>query len=474
MIVLQVIVLLITVVALLPLRLAKVQARTHQLSLLHRSMAWQALILCLYYVGLILQSLILTAWLWMEDKSFIVLICGLVSIAALTYRYVLLYGETIHFGKMMHKSREKYRRVVDNVREIVIRLSFEGHILFLNKAWENLTGHTIHESLGNSFYDYVLPEDRPLVEKALRFLQTKDLSFTANEQFRYLTKQNEIRWAEIFIVSSSDADEKNPSYIGSFYDITLQKQQASQLSKDLVTAKKLQKSVLSHPLYDTCLSIEAFYRPSSGLSGDMYYWVKIDEYCYGIVLIDVMGHGITSALVSMSVRAMLQDLIVIRQSPKLVMQELNRYMTEMFRTDDEAGISPYFTATYVLIDTNKQTVEYVNAGHCTGLWVQENGCQMISSTCMPVGIVAEMPIKKESFTYDSPAFLVLYTDGFLELISPTVEASMESLMQQVRDQFSKDTNYSLIKNLENRFITYANHQDDVTFIVVEITPGQEI
>jgi len=52
--------------------------------------------------------------------------------------------------------------------------------------------------------------------------------------------------------------------------------------------------------------MEVSYYPSFKLAGDMYYWHKIDEHRYGIILFDMMGHGISASLVCMLFRLCLE------------------------------------------------------------------------------------------------------------------------------------------------------------------------
>ena len=59
----------------------------------------------------------------------------------------------------------------------------------------------------------------------------------------------------------------------------------------------------------------------------MYYWYKIDENRYGIILLDVMGHGVSASLVCMFISSVLRETIKSLIDPELVMKDLNKYMT---------------------------------------------------------------------------------------------------------------------------------------------------
>ncbi|NEN90971.1 MAG: PAS domain S-box protein, partial [Okeania sp. SIO3H1] len=55
---------------------------------------------------------------------------------------------------------EKYRYVVDNIAEVIFQTDATGKWIFLNAAWENMTGFTVEESLGKNFSDFIHPSER--------------------------------------------------------------------------------------------------------------------------------------------------------------------------------------------------------------------------------------------------------------------------------------------------------------------------
>ncbi|HEY0828368.1 MAG TPA: response regulator, partial [Bacilli bacterium] len=78
---------------------------------------------------------------------------------------------------------------------------------------------------------------------------------------------------------------------------------------ELELSKQVQRSVLSLPVNDENVSICGVYEPSFELTGDFYAWYRIGENQYGIILLDMMGHGISSSLVCMFISSVMQDTI---------------------------------------------------------------------------------------------------------------------------------------------------------------------
>lgn len=100
--------------------------------------------------------------------------------------------------------------------------------------------------------------------------------------------------------------------------------------RELELARKIQKNSLTEPIVNDQVQIDSYYNASSELSGDLYGYYQIDEHRYGIIILDVMGHGISSALITMSLHPLFQRQITQGLSPVKVMKELDRHLTRMF------------------------------------------------------------------------------------------------------------------------------------------------
>ena len=59
----------------------------------------------------------------------------------------------------LRESEERYRSVAESVREVVFQTDAEGNYVFLNPAWQDVTGFTVEESLGKSYLEFIHPDD---------------------------------------------------------------------------------------------------------------------------------------------------------------------------------------------------------------------------------------------------------------------------------------------------------------------------
>ncbi|MFK4411557.1 sigma-B regulation protein RsbU (phosphoserine phosphatase) [Bacillus sp. RC251] len=199
-------------------------------------------------------------------------------------------------------------------------------------------------------------------------------------------------------------------------ELNWHKEQEENLRNELDLATQVQRNLLSSPLREDHIKIEASYLPSFKLAGDMYYWYKIDESRYGIILLDVMGHGISASLVCMFISSVLRETIKSLIDPELVIKDLNKYMTLLHNENDD--IPYYFTAIYLVVDTEKRTIEYVNAGHPSGyVLVDETNMVELNRGSCAVGFFDEIKVKKTVIPFEKNAQIVLFTDGVLEAIA---------------------------------------------------------
>lgn len=128
--------------------------------------------------------------------------------------------------------------------------------------------------------------------------------------------------------------------------------QERNIERELNLAARVQQSLLSPPVEQKDLMITASYLPSFNLAGDLYYWDKIDDHRYAVILLDMMGHGVSASLVCMYISSVLREAIKKLVDPELVIAELNRYMSLL--QNEKENLLYYFTGVCFIIDTQKR------------------------------------------------------------------------------------------------------------------------
>lgn len=226
------------------------------------------------------------------------------------------------------------------------------------------------------------------------------------------------------------------------------KEREKHIKSELELAKQVQVSVLSQPIDDENITIDALYQPSYKVAGDFYAWYKISENRYGIIILDMMGHGVSSSLVCMFISSVIQDKIKNLSDPEQVITELNHYMNRLHMKDDL--IQYYFTAIYLVIDTNEKTIQYVNAGHPPGLVFIDDQVEPLEQSSCAVGFFEKMDILKGQMKYKNSVQIVLFTDGLTE--------HLKKEGKQLKNTFEAFSyNFNLKDNEED-------HEDDICIV----------
>ncbi|WP_019498691.1 PAS domain S-box protein [Pseudanabaena sp. PCC 6802] len=137
--------------------------------------------------------------------------------------YIIGTGQDIterrHSEKALKLSERKYRSVVDSVKEVIFQTDLEGNWTFLNPAWTEILGFSLIETLGNKLFNYIHPEDRPIVFACFKsFVEQEGYEF--RHQIRFLAQTGEIRWFEVQVRLTWDENETVTGVSGTLYDIT--------------------------------------------------------------------------------------------------------------------------------------------------------------------------------------------------------------------------------------------------------------
>ncbi|BAT53835.1 response regulator receiver modulated serine phosphatase [Nostoc sp. NIES-3756] len=210
-------------------------------------------------------------------------------------------------------------------------------------------------------------------------------------------------------------------------DLQSQKQALEILNQDLQTQKHILetelaeaadyvRSLLPSPLQGA-VTTEALFVPSDQLGGDCfdYYWLD-DEHLV-IYLLDVSGHGVGSALLSVSVLNILRSQSLTNTNfyqPSEVLKALNH----TFQMKDHGD--KYFTIWYGVYHRFKRQLVYANAGHPPALLLSSTSTTThqvtkLSSLNLPIGFFPDVHFEDAVFEVKENSTLYIFSDGAYEI-----------------------------------------------------------
>lgn len=249
----------------------------------------------------------------------------------------------------------------------------------------------------------------------------------------------------------------------------------SQLHRELVIATELQKSFLprSVPRYDN-VDIEVLYKPSSYIGGDFYDFIRIDENHLGVLICDVKGHGVASAMITATIKFQLNDLKQYYLEPDKLLEQLNNRLELFFSS---TGNDYFVTAVYGVLHLDDVTFCYSNAGHSYPCLCSRDGLTLLENQQgLPLGILPGMGYDQQSVTLTRGQELFLYTDGIYEIELRGKAARSCSSLTEFFEGEEEQPDIRQIHELQEEIYRYtATHQiaDDINYIAIRLNEQEE-
>ena len=143
---------------------------------------------------------------------------------------ISLYIERKRSAEALDASEDKYRSMVENIKEVIFQMDEFGHWTFLNPAWTAVTGFDVQQTLGSFFIEYVHEEDRERDRHIFLQLLEQKLEYCRHET-RLLTNNGKVCWVEMYAQPALKGDGGRPGLSGSLTDITERKLAESAIQK---------------------------------------------------------------------------------------------------------------------------------------------------------------------------------------------------------------------------------------------------
>ena len=241
------------------------------------------------------------------------------------------------------------------------------------------------------------------------------------------------------------------------------------VQRELATARQIQASLLPRQMPKPVgLDVAVRYVPMAAMAGDIYDFVEIGPSTLGILVADVMGHGIPAALVASMVKLAFSLQTEHARDPAMVLTSMNRILCRHLERS-------YVTAVYAVVDTDVSQVTLANAGHPPPLFQRrgETVPRAEDEHGLILGFFPDASYtnrRVERFAVGDR--LLLYSDGVLEARNPSGEffdsARVERWLSTIDTTTAEGFADIALRDL-NRWSDRPQFDDDVTFVVAEAT-----
>jgi phosphoserine phosphatase RsbU/P len=209
------------------------------------------------------------------------------------------------------------------------------------------------------------------------------------------------------------------------------------LAAELAQAADYVVSLIPAPLSAGIVTTAWRFFPSAQLGGDSFGYHWLDEDTFAMYLLDVCGHGVGSALLSVSAFNAIRSQTLPKtdfRAPEQVLTALN----DAFPMENHNNL--YFTIWYGVFDRHNRQLRFASGGHPPAFLISKEGTlTRLMTNNLFIGGLPESVYHEDTATVPSGAYLYIFSDGVYEVDPPTGDMwTLEEL-----------GNYLLANKLEN-------------------------
>jgi len=250
------------------------------------------------------------------------------------------------------------------------------------------------------------------------------------------------------------------------------------MKRDLDAAARIQKSLLpSATPNNEAIDFAWIYQPCDELAGDIFNVFKLDDEHIVFYLLDVVGHGVPAALLSVTLSRIISpqyneagrpaaDSLSYRLlSPREVATELN----QRFPMSDEDGQN--FTLLYGCLNVESKELRFVSAGHPGPVYIPANDKpRILEAYGFPIGIAVDPEYEDHRIHLSPGDRFLMYSDGLLDAENRDgsffgTEGLLKCLDQRV------DPLKETIRQLEERVMHWCDGKspnDDISVLAMSL------
>lgn len=387
-----------------------------------------------------------------------------------TYVYVapdqiMMHIEDITERVKTQNELQKYFNAVKHTADSVIITNPQGVIEYVNPAFEQTTGFSSKEAVGQT---------PALIRSGIHekeFYKGLWETILSGEPFRGTIinkkKNGELFWCEQTISSMKDPRGNITHFVSVAKDIT-QLKEKQELEFRLRVAHELQQR-----LSKTTLTVEGFdiagrTYPAVETSGDFFDIIEMPDGYVGIVIADVSGHGIGAAMIMAETRAFLRAFARIETNPAVILERLNNELVI------DLAAEHFVTLVLVRLDPAKQNFVYSSAGHGKAYLLNSTGrvVSEMASTGIPLGFMPHIQYKlSKTVNLDPNDIIVLLTDGISEaLSSDEIQFGDQRALAAICENREKPAD-QIIEQVHSRVCEHTDKQtpdDDMTTVICKM------
>ncbi len=367
--------------------------------------------------------------------------------------------------------------ILEALNEGVLIVDDCNRMLFANEQFSQMTGRSKEQILGRTPAHFYSGDDLAFL---MREIARGEDEGRNRFEFFLLGPNDE----HVPVVTSSrvieDPDGQRFAIV-TFTDISEQKRAEQQLKAanvqlekrhkeietELALAARVQQSLAPQGLVWGRFAVETYYMPVRTIGGDFGLITPVSDGELNLLVCDVSGHGIGSALVANRIYTETMSLLERHTELGDLLRRLNKFVLQQLRM---SGF--FFSMAAVRLARNGQRMRFAAAGHPPAIWVSPGGeSRLLDPQSMILGAldnaVASEPVREIDLS--SGDRVVLYTDGLTEVFDANGEMlGVGGLHEIVRESATLPL-AEMKQAILDRVEAWRDgaHTDDMSLVLVE-------
>ncbi len=356
---------------------------------------------------------------------------------------LIVIGRDITNRKIMEEKLSTIGKVIESSTDGVIITDVNQTIIYVNPSFTLTTGYSESEVIGKS------PRILSSGIHDSEFYHSMWKSIKKNGNWKgeiWNRKKNGKLYLEwLTIQSIKNIYKEITNYLAVFSDIS----EREKIRRDVTLAGQIQKQSLPKEISTESFLIQTIYEPFQYVSGDFYdyLWDKDKKVLSGYV-IDVMGHGFSTALQTSAIRVLFRQAVHKESLLDQKLFHLNNESMKYFSDESFAGAISFE------FNFKNKTLYYVSAGINYFIALTKKKANLIKVKGSFLGIFHNNTYNLHSLPFRSGDSFIFLSDGLLDMIPPLEIENCQT--------------YEELLILLNKFVSQNERTDDASAVCIKI------
>jgi sigma-B regulation protein RsbU (phosphoserine phosphatase) len=264
----------------------------------------------------------------------------------------------------------------------------------------------------------------------------------------------------LFETTKKRLEERNGELLRSLEQGTAQLEQRDE---ELRRAREIQQSLLPKDIPQLPgFEVAGAWRPALAVSGDYFDVFALGDHRLCICIADVVGKGVSAALLMAHAQAAVRALSSQSESPAALCARVNKLLCENLAT------GKFVTFFYAILDSETRSLEYCNAGHPNPILLSHGESKALDKGGAVLGVFPNWAYENGRIPFESQDRLLLFTDGITEAEG----AGAQEFGEESISSFAKANSRKSAKEITSGLLAQVSafcggrFQDDATLVVV--------